>query len=216
MKNAGPSCITPDLAAKPDPETDADGPAGPILPQPRLSCTGAGRIGHYPHPEPRPPPLQVHHLRPHLRRDPRHPARPQADRPPRARRVGEYSATLNGSVLSGRGSYKGGNVRGRCERSSEGPILPALGRQGTDPRVGRFDRTDLPNPQITERPDCQRRVISAPEDAPAGGAHGRGPRASPPRRLDLPCGARRCNPPPLWPGLRGRSARPARRSSSPP
>src|SRR5947209_6905214 len=50
LKNAGPSCITSGSVAKPDPELDADGPADPILPQPRLPRTGAGRAGQHPHP----------------------------------------------------------------------------------------------------------------------------------------------------------------------
>lgn len=50
LKHAGPSCITPDLVAKPHLEIAADGPAGAILPQPRLPCTGPGRTRQHPRP----------------------------------------------------------------------------------------------------------------------------------------------------------------------
>jgi hypothetical protein len=50
LKNAGPSSIPPCMVAKPCLRRDNDGPARPILPQPRLHRTRATRTREHPRP----------------------------------------------------------------------------------------------------------------------------------------------------------------------
>src|SRR3954452_15314616 len=69
------------MIAKPCPRGITDGPAGPILPQPRLPRTGATRARKHPRPQPQGAALPLHHLRPNLRRHPR-PAPPHPPPPP--------------------------------------------------------------------------------------------------------------------------------------
>ena len=72
LKNAGPPSIPPGMVAKPCHARHTDGPAEPILPQPRLHRTGPTRPGQHPRPWPQGTPLPMHDLRPDLRRHPRH------------------------------------------------------------------------------------------------------------------------------------------------
>ena len=73
MKNAGPLSIPPGMVAKPVPESSADGPAGPILSQPRLPHTGATGTRQHPRAQPHGATVPLHDLRSHFRRDPRSP-----------------------------------------------------------------------------------------------------------------------------------------------
>ena len=52
------------MVAKPRLEGTTDGPAGPILPQPRLPRTGATRTRQYPRPQPQGASIPLHHLWP--------------------------------------------------------------------------------------------------------------------------------------------------------
>src|SRR5512142_1021130 len=69
LKQASPPVMPPDVEAKPRPERAPDGPAAPILSQPRLPRTGTRRSGQHPHPLSKTTPLPLHHLQQDLRRD---------------------------------------------------------------------------------------------------------------------------------------------------
>src|SRR5512135_243761 len=62
LKSAGPPSIPPSMVTKPCPGRITDGPAGPILPQPRLPRTRAARARKPPRSQPQGAALPLYHL----------------------------------------------------------------------------------------------------------------------------------------------------------
>src|SRR5512142_2558014 len=91
LKQASPPVMPPDVEAKPRPERAPDGPADPILSQPRLPRTGTRQSGQHPHPLSKTTPLPLHHLQQDLRRDSRHTFLPPGN-PPRDGHHRDHSA----------------------------------------------------------------------------------------------------------------------------
>src|SRR5512135_2986297 len=162
LKSAGPPSIPPGMIVKSCPVRITDGPAGPILPQPRLPRPGATRPRQHPHAQQEGAALPLHYLRTPLRRDPRH----AVLSPQEGRRHGGPSADLARSRLPPASDRRGLRARRADRRRLAGPSRPAwaaLPRASCPERAGRTG------------PRPGRRVVrqGGRPAAPAGDGHGR-------------------------------------------